>query len=332
MSAARTSLEEQKRRRRKRLVRGLLLGGAAVGLPALANALIARRSARLERPAWGRTGRYAWKFGEVLYQHLGRGRPLVLLHSFGPGHDAEEWRPVAERLAARYRPHALELLGWGASDKPPVAYDDELYIQLIADFIEDVVAQRCVLVGAGLSAAYALQVAVDRPELVRALALVAPSGISLNADEPDLKDALLHRLLRVPVLGTAALNLFTSRSALQQYLRRDVFTAPERADAARLDHYYRSSHQPGGHAPLAAYLSGYLNHRVDEALGRLDAPLWLGWGRHAKAPPVETADLWLQRAPDADLEVFEDCGNLPHLESPASFYRRLHRFLDRLTA
>ena len=56
--AAQTSQEEQKSRRRKLLLRGLLLGGAAVGVPALANALIARRSKRLRSPAWGRAHRY----------------------------------------------------------------------------------------------------------------------------------------------------------------------------------------------------------------------------------------------------------------------------------
>ncbi len=330
--AARTSLEEQKRRRRKRLVRGLLLGGAAVGLPALANALISRRRRRLESPTWGRGQRYAWKYGECSFQTIGEGNPVVLLHSFGPGHDSEEWRSVAEHLAERYRIYALDLLGWGRSDKPAITYDGELYIQLLVDFLEDVVQERSVVIAAGLSAAYAVQAAVDHPELLEGLGLVVPSGIDLHGDEPDLKDALVHRLLRLPILGTSALNLFTSRTALSQYLRREAFRSPEQADAARIEHHYRSSHQRGSHAPLAAYLSGYLNHRIDEALARLSVPLWIGWGRHATAPTVEVADLWLHHSPAARLEVFERAGNLPHLEVPARFSRALESFLVRLEA
>ncbi len=317
--------------RRKRLVKGLLLGGAAVGLPALANALIARRSERLGYPTWGRQERFAWQDGEISFQRFGLGSPLVLLHSFGPGHDSEEWRPASEHLARSYRVYAPDFLGWGRSDKPTITYDGELYIRLLVDFLQNVVAERCVLVAAGLPAAYAVQVAVDHPQLVSHLGLVVPSGIEGRRDEPDIKDALFHRLLRFPVLGKSGLNLFTSRPALSQYLRREVFRSPEKVDAARLDYYYRSSHQPGAHAPLAAYLSGYLNHSIAQTVSRLRTPLWLAWGRHAKNPPIDRADLWLQQAPAAELDVFEDCGNHPHLEAGSSFSQRLASFLARFS-
>ena len=313
---ARTSQEEQKRRRRKLLVRGLLLGGAAVGLPALANALIARRSKRLRSAGWGRAHRYAWKLGE---------------NSFGPGHDSEEWRPVAEILAESHRVFALDMLGWGRSDKPKVHYDDELYIQLLVDFIDDVVRERAVPVAAGLSAAYAVQVAVDHPESIRGLALSVPSGVHIYGDEPDLKDALVHRLLRTPILGTSALNLYTSQTAIARYLKRDVFAAPDRVDATRIERHYHSSHQPGSHLPLAAYLSGYLNHRVEDALARIDCPMWIGWGRDARNPPVETADLWLRHASaPLELDVFEESGTLPHVEAVSEFSERLQGFLATL--
>ena len=332
--AARTSQEEQKRRRRKRLVRGLLLGGAAVGVPALANALISRSTRRLARPRWGEAKSYAWKFGEISFQELGEGPPVVLLHSFGPGHDGEEWRAVAERLAAEssLKVYVPDFLGWGHSDKPPLAYDDELYIQQLTDFLEDVAGERVVVIAAGLSAAYAVQVAVDLPESLRALALVVPSGVNIHGDEPDLRDALVHRMLRLPVLGTSALNLYTSQTAIARYLKNEAFADPRRVDEGRVERHYRSSHQPGAHRPLAAYLSGYLNHRVDEALGRLELPTWIGWGREAKAPPIETADLWLHLAPDARLEVFEAAGNLPHVERPGAFSESLGEFLHELRA
>ena len=330
--AAQTSQQEQKRRRRKRLLKGLLLGGAAVGIPALANAVIARRSRQLPAARWGTAHRYTWRYGEIRFQKLGDGDPLLLLHSFGPGHSGEEWRHAARFLAERNAVFVPDLIGWGRSDKPHVDYDGELYMRLILDFLEDVVRARAVVVGAGLSAAYAVQVAADRPELVRALGLVVPAGIDVHGDEPDVKDALVYRLLRLPVLGTSALNVYTSRAGLGHYLRRQAYGAPDRVDAAPIDQLYRFSHQPGAHAALAAYLSGYSNHRARRGLQRLETPPWLAWGRHANSPPVESADLWLHHQPSAALEVFEDSGNLPHLEQADLFCRKLESYLSALAA
>jgi pimeloyl-ACP methyl ester carboxylesterase len=331
MRPTRNTPDEERRRRRRRLWQGLLMGGAAIGLPALANELVRRRAGRPEPPPWGRAHRYAWKYGDVLFQRLGEGPPAVLVHALGPGHDGHEWSRVAQELGRRRRVLVPDLLGWGRSDKPRSVLDSELYIQLLTDFVIEVVREPAVLVAAGMSAAYAVQVAVDQPEHVAALGLVVPLGLGVHDDQPDLRDAVVHRLLRLPVVGTSTLNLYTSRPRLAHYLRREAFAAGERVDAALLEHHYRSSHQSGAHAALAAYLAGYLNHGVAGALPRLAAPTWLAWGRQASEPPVEDADLWLKHLHGAELDVFEEAGNLPHAEVPGYFALRLERFLDGAT-
>jgi pimeloyl-ACP methyl ester carboxylesterase len=328
--AAWTSEEEQRRRRRKRILSGLFIGGAAVGVPALLNALIERKAKQVEGAGWGRRHRYAWDLGDVRFQRLGDGEPLLLLHSFGPGHDALEWRDAAEALTASFQVFAPDLPGWGGSDRPALDYDSELYIEFLIDFLNDVVRRRAVVVASGLAAAYAVQVAVDRPELVRGLVLVAPQGVDFAGDEPDLKDAVIHRLLRLPVFGTSALNVYTSRNGIEHHLAQEVYGDPDRVTAALVDHHWRGAHEPGSRAALAAYLSGYLNHAVGHVLSRVHAPTLLVWGRLARNPPVESADLWLHVLPQAELEVVEGAGILPHAERPAAFAESVGRFHETL--
>ena len=304
----------------------LLWSAAAVGAPAVLNALIARRNQQLPGAAWGHQHRYAWREGEVAFQRLGSGTPLLLVHSLGPGHDCEEWRGVAESLADRHEVFALDLLGWGRSDKPAIQYDSELYIQLLSDFMADVIREPAAVAGAGLSAAYVVQSVLDQPDAVTAVALIGPRGLG-DEEDPDLGDALLHRLLRLPVVGTSALNLYTSLPAIQRRLRREIYSTADRVDAGSVQHHYRSSHQPGSHLALAALLSGYCNHGVPRDLTRVQAPVLLAWGRSATSPPVENADLWLTGLPGATLEVFANTGDLPHLEVPARFAETLGAFL-----
>ena len=146
-----------------------------------------------------------------------------------------------------------------------------------------------------------------------------------------MTDALTNRALRLPIIGTTALNLYTSRTAIAHHLRREIFAVEDRVDAARVEHHYLSSHQPGSHLALAALLSGYLNHDAQPALARLDQPVWLAWGRQSIVPSVESADLWLNRLRQAEVEVFEQAGSHPHLERPQVFADALTAFLDRVT-
>src|ERR1700726_799863 len=97
------SVQQPAARGSRRLVRGLALAGAALAAPAGAHALIQRRLRAPEAPGWGRTHRYVGHFGPVVFQELGAGPPVVLLHAFGPGFDACQWRGGAGGAAARPR-------------------------------------------------------------------------------------------------------------------------------------------------------------------------------------------------------------------------------------
>lgn len=315
-----------------RLAAGLVLAGAAVGLPVLVSEVIRRRAEPPRSPRWGRAHHYSGALGEIVFQETGDGAPpLLLLHSFGPGYDANQWRHSAELLASRHAVFAPDLPGWGRSEAPVGGHVPELYIRSLAGFLDRVVRDPAVLVAAGLSAAFAVRVALERPERVRGLVLVNPQGLAADTVATP-GSAFLRQLLQIPVLRTTALDLLTSRSALEHHLRRQAYAAPERVDAALLDHHYRASHRPRARAALAALLRGDLELPVDDFLEELDLPVLLAWGRSAHAAPVENADLWLRRLPGAEIEIFPGSADLPHVESSAAFCRAVGRFVDGLQA
>jgi pimeloyl-ACP methyl ester carboxylesterase len=318
------------------VVKGLLLAGAVVGVPALASSVIRRRAESPQPLRWGRSHRYAGRSGEVVFQELGPRQgnrpPLVLLHSCGPGHDADQWRAAAEALADRFHIYVLDLPGWGRSPAGRGRLDASGYVEVITDFLTGVLQEPAVLVAAGLSAAYAVKIAAEHPGLVRALALVSPFGLSA-ADGAVLPSgpglAFLRRLLALPVLKDTVLDLLTSRSAIGQHLRKEVYAAPERVDAALLDRHYRASHVPQARAALAACLGGGLGLSIADDLPEIGVPVWLAWGRKSSSPKVESAELWTERLPQgAQLEVFEGSGAQPHAEASALFAKGLERFLS----
>jgi pimeloyl-ACP methyl ester carboxylesterase len=334
--SGRTLFHETGRRSGARVAAGLLLAGAAVGLPVLISEVIRRRAEPPQSPRWGRAHRYSGALGEIVFQELGSGAsPLLLLHSFGPGYDANQWRASAELLASRHTVYVPDLPGWGRSEMPVGGHIPELYIRSIAGFLDRVVREPAVIVAAGLSAAYAVRIAIERPERVRGLVLVNPQGVAADAAASATPGvAFLQKLLQLPILRASALDLLTSRQALEHHLRREAYAAPERVDAALLDHHYRASHSPRARTALSALLRGDLQLDVEESLAGVGVPVFLAWGRTASAAPVENADLWLRRLPDTEVEVeiFQGSADLPHVESATAFCRALERFVGGLQA
>jgi magnesium chelatase accessory protein len=324
-----TGKQRAERGHRRRWLLGLLaLLAAAFGVRALRHR---RPSARpLPPQGWGRSHRYLWRGDEVIFQQLGDGPLVVLVHALGPGHHGYEWHRAAELLADRFTLLAPDLPGWGRSAASLVEPRPRLYVDFLADLLAEVVARPVVLVAAGGSASFAIAAATALgPGLVRGLGLVSPRGLGPPTDG---RAGLLARATRLPVVGALALRRLTTRSAIRRHLEREVFAAPERADAARHDRFFRSARQPGAHRALAAYLAGGLAMDVEPLLPQLACPVWLAWGRLAAHPPVEASDLWLQRLPHADLEVFEGSAALPHLEVPVAFAHQLTAFVERLPA
>src|SRR5215212_9490522 len=163
--------------------KGLIAGGAAgAGVAALAavNAAVAREAPEPETGAvGGEAGTYQWKHGQIFYRHAGEERaPAVLfVHGIGAGARAFMWRRNFLPLARDFRVYALDLLGFGYSDKPANApYSAELYVELLSDFLRDVVGRPAGLVAHTLPAAFAARVADESPELVGPLVLVSPTG------------------------------------------------------------------------------------------------------------------------------------------------------------
>ncbi|HEX9941415.1 MAG TPA: alpha/beta fold hydrolase [Thermoanaerobaculia bacterium] len=320
------------RNRGSRLTKSLLLAGAAVGIPVLAGALLRRRAEPPAPPRWGRTHRYAGRWGEMVFQELGSGPPILLLHSFGPGYGAGQWRAAAEILAATHCVYVPDLPGWGRTRGPLGVHRSDRYLNLVEDFLAGVVQEEAVIVAAGLAAAYAVHTAVAHSGRVRALALVSPLGVGEDGDDfaRGAARAFVGRLLGLPLVGPLVLDMLTGRAALEHHLRREVYAAPERVDAALLEQHYRASHVPQARVALASYLRGDLWLDVSEELSQLRAPVWIAWGRQSKVSPVENADLWLRHLSSAEIDVFEGAGALPHAETPALFCRALERFLAKV--
>ncbi|KAG6476340.1 hypothetical protein ZIOFF_065580 [Zingiber officinale] len=88
---------------------------------------------------------WTWKGRKIHYVEQGTGQPVVLIHGFGAS--AFHWRYNIPELAKRYKVYALDLLGFGWSEKAIIDYDATIWRDQVSDFLKEIVKEPAILVG-----------------------------------------------------------------------------------------------------------------------------------------------------------------------------------------
>lgn len=302
----------------------MIAGGAGVAALAAINAAIQNNATDPDDSALGGEARFFdWKYGTIFYRTAGTehaGPPLVFIHGVGAGSSSFMWRKNFDVLARDFRVYAIDLLGFGFSDKPSTApYSADLYVELIIDFIREVTGYPVNIVASSLGAAYAIRVADEHPDLIKSMVLNAPTGADKLSTRPGMAGAAFYGLLQSPVLGTSFYNVMASERSIRDYSRKHLFYDHRRVTNRVVTNFYATSHQQGAQHAIAAFLSGYLNTDTRAAFSRLTQRVMLVWGKQDQTTPVAQAVALLEANPRASLEVFDYCRMMPEQEHPEKF-------------
>ena len=315
---------------RPSLRRALLAGGAAIGAAATLNALASRGVAPLENLIGGDEGWFEWRGRRIFFTHrksrARAGRPVLLLHGIHTAAWSYEWRSNVEALAESRDVYAMDLLGFGMSDRPQARYSARLYSRLIDDFARQKIGSPATLIASSLTAAYAAVLGARDPGQYPSLVLIEPTGLVRRNGAATAGGDLARLVVDAPLVGAAVFNTVASRRSLRYWLERAyvdlAFVTPD-----LVSNYHRAAHQPGArHAP-AAFLSGHLNLDVRSAVRRLRQPVLLVWGEQAVETPVEDARGFLALNPEIQLTILDPAGMMPHDEQAAEFNSVVTRFL-----
>jgi len=116
--------------------------------------------------------------GPVAYQERGAGVPLVLLHA-NPG-DHRDFDAVIPALAERFRVIAVDWPGYGASmpSADVEAVSIPWLVGVLREFLDALALPSAILIGNSVGGTVAARLAIESPERVRALVLVAPGGFT----------------------------------------------------------------------------------------------------------------------------------------------------------
>ncbi|NMC82393.1 MAG: alpha/beta fold hydrolase [Armatimonadetes bacterium] len=308
----------------KPFVRLAVGAAAATGVAAGINAYIASRGHRLQSYLPFRHDWYQWDTGRVAYFHAGSGHPVVLIHSHNAAASAYEYRQIIAELAEGYRVFIPDLPGFGMSDRRRRPYFPDTYIRFLLEFLRDVVRQPATVIASSLSAAHAIRAAVEQPELIADLVVVAPTGLIESTVKPEHPLPLVSAALRVPVWGQSVFNIVVARSAIQKYLRRQVFRNPWHVTEDMIEQAWLTAHQPNALEAPQSFISGATWLDVRDDYTKVTQPLMVVWGRDDVINPYVRNAGALSANSQAAIRLIADSGALPQEEQS-------ERFLDIAT-
>jgi pimeloyl-ACP methyl ester carboxylesterase len=269
-----------------------------------------------------------WRGHQLARYRAGAGSPVLLVHSINAAASAFEMRGPFVGLQDSFAVQALDLLGYGLSDRPARRYSADDYVDQILTVL-GITGGPSHLVASSLGAAYAIAAAARRPELVRSLTLVCPTGMRQLADPPGAAGETAYRVLRSPV-GRGLYSALTSRAGVRLFLGGQAYHDRAAITPETLDSFYRACRAPGAYYAPICFLSNLLNCSVRDSFPRLRMPILLVWGRQATTTPLSQADAFLAANPRARLEVIDQASLLVQDERPAQFNAVVRGFLSAL--
>jgi pimeloyl-ACP methyl ester carboxylesterase len=267
----------------------------------------------------------------------GAGRPLVLIHSINAGASGYEMRPLFEQYRGERPVYALDLPGFGFSERSDRAYSPQLYTAAVISFLESQLDEAADVVAFSLSSEFAARAALERPDLISSLALLSPTGFTdrpnENRSERASRTASSDRVLRffqTPLWSQGFYDLLVTRPSLRYFLQRG-FVGP--VDEGLVEYAYLATHQPGArYAPLY-FISGKLfspdiRTTVYE---RLELPVLVMYDRDANIR-FDTLPQLLEQRPNWQATRIAPTLGLPHWERRDDTRQALDDFWARTPA
>jgi pimeloyl-ACP methyl ester carboxylesterase len=257
----------------------------------------------------------------------GEGPPVVLIHGYGD--TADGWRRVVPGLLERHRVIALDVPPFGRSGQPPAKKLLDFYKEFFPRLFDELGLESATVIGHSLGGAIALHMALDHPERVDRLGLVAPAGLAKSPPWWWQVLAGYGPAWRVALSLPSPLTPVLIREGMKRFLDSRLLHDPRKLqdDVAHLVTMYSSPKEfdklmAAGRCCLDSYSGTLLE---DSAI--IQAPRWMVWGRHDGLVPAENARAFSRVHPDAQVHVFEDCGHYPQIELPSRFNRLLRRWI-----
>jgi pimeloyl-ACP methyl ester carboxylesterase len=258
----------------------------------------------------------------IQYDEYGqKDNPRHVLFIHGLGSSSIVWRDIPQALSERFHTIAVDLIGFGGSDKPNSDYTLSYFTQFIKSFLRQIGiknSDKIVIIGHSLGGYIAAEYAIENKEQIEKLVLIDSSGM-LNRPTPLLKRYLGAALETDPI----------SRYENLKKVFECLLAQPFRLLPILIDLFVSVIEKPGAkHAFESAFRNSTTTSINPGRLERIKyIPCLIIWGEKDNLIPLDHANKFGEILKYAEIVVIADAGHSPFVEKTAIFYHKVFSFL-----
>ncbi|MEM7061545.1 MAG: alpha/beta fold hydrolase [Cyanobacteria bacterium P01_B01_bin.77] len=285
-----------------------------------------KRTQALTRPDLGHQRFWYWRGWRIRYTYLKpldpaaqQRTPMLLIHGFGAS--LEQWRSNLISWSQQRPVYALDLLGFGHSQKAAVLLGAEVWQQQAHDFWQAFIGQPVLLIGHSLGALVALTATARHPAMVERLIL-----FTLPLARQELVSGWLDRLARgvegmfaTPLL-LRPLFMVVRRSRFIRRVLISIYQRPERVDAVLVSLFTRPTLERGAARTLCYLVKSRtqpdFSENTADLIGQVTVPILLLWGDQDRVLPFTWARQIVAANPQIAYREIEGGGHCFYDEVP----------------
>ena len=270
---------------------------------------------------------YHWRFGNIFYTKQGSGAPILLVHDLTPIGNLAEWDSIVTKLSKNHTVYTLDLLGCGLSDKPKMTYTNFLYVQLITDFVENIIGQKTNVIASGLSGSFIVMACANDENIFDKVMLVSPEDIGSLSQIPTRTSKIAKWLLELPLVGTLVYNALTSKSSIELLFTEKYLHNPFDLKQSTIDIHHEAAHtrSGGGKYLLSSIIGKYIHFNISHGLKSINNSVFIITGEH-HAECDEIIARYTLLNPAVEHESISKSKSLPHYEAPEQLLELVRTF------
>ena len=241
---------------------------------------------------------------KIHYIREGKGEDLILIHSIGQS--LYTFRELISRLSSKFRVTALDLVGFGYSEKPYYFnYTIKEMSDFIARFMDAMDMGSAHIFGFSMGAGYVIDFAKRYPEKCGKVILLCPGGIT-----PEMPSSI--RSIDSRLFGGVAARMISYKS-VKKMLAECFFDLTHHTDDL-IEEYYKPIASPETKRVIRACVANYDDEEVIHSLRDVNADTMLLWGNEDKWHPTDMANMFRAVMPKVNYTLVRNAGHLAHEE------------------